>query len=375
MEIHGKLCWCVSWADDPKQYYQMLCSHLLNKSTSQNHRPETSSFFFAPPNTNVNTSFIMLLFFSGSEELSFQHHRPSWKYVNLKWKKKKNLLLSTISFFEQNQTGQTPQSRSRTLCFRHGCLAASAERSHSLVNNYTLHHMLPPLRKKVAREKSSFRTQISAGVGSHQTHMMECRSAPFHNLSGETPGRPRDRSRLALRCVHPELRGPMFGMISPLCCMSSAWICPHRVCERNNVRVWGRRSAFWEYLWCFSSTLAFSSPNSPHSSAKDNTPFLSTRCAKKNGGGGQDCVVAYFFWSSSSPTCLQTASLCFPKCHSGKRNHGGGEKPIVLWKLLVTWEPPFHPPCSLSLESVIGWFKQTVDGWVPVICVPLIMGH
>lgn len=202
-------------------------------------------------------------------------------------KEEKNLLLSTISFFEQNQTGQTPQSRSRPLCFRHGCLAASAERSHSLVNNYTLHHMLPPLRKKVAREKSSFRTQISAGVGSHQTHMMECRSAPFHNLSGETPGRPRDRSRLALRCVHPELRGPMFGMISPLCCMSSAWICPHRVCERNNVRVWGRRSAFWEYLWCFSSTLAFSSPNSPHSSAKDNTPFLSTRCAKKNGGGGR----------------------------------------------------------------------------------------
>lgn len=143
--------------------------------------------------------------------------------------------------------------------------------AHSLMNNSARYHMLLLLW-------SSSVTHISVQTHTHEgclikiqtrgascepppRHMIGCWSASFHNLSGQTSWTNlRNLShdfpvRCSFKCTWMCLTlwevFPVFVSslnLHSLGVLMDKW---------NNVRVWGRQSAFWEYLWCLAQHWPF----------------------------------------------------------------------------------------------------------------------
>lgn len=142
----------------------------------------------------------------------------------------------------------------------------------------------------------------------------------------------------------------------------------------------------------FGSTLPFSSPNSLYSSARTIHCSYCRNEPKEMGDQLRQQPHRKMFWYNDSPrhqNVFTKCLICFFKAsvpqqdscaqlvpnHREKQTDWKRKKKcsIVLLKWLLPEPPPPH--CSLSLESLMGWFKQTVNGWILIICVPLIMSH
>ncbi len=133
----------------------------------------------------------------------------------------------------------------------------------------------------------------------------------------------------------------------------------------------------------FCSTLPFSSPNSLYSSPST----IHCSCCRNEPKEMEDqlrhpshVTPLKMFWYNDSPrhqnVCkVLTLVLQGKYATAGFKPHRKADRQRVKCSSCVLEMTSLWAHPNLSIESLMEWFKQTVNGWIPVICMPLIMSH
>jgi len=150
----------------------------------------------------------------------------------------------------------------------------------------------------------------------------------------------------------------------------------------NNVRVLGRQIAFWEYLWCLAQHCPFLLLTAPIHAQGQYAVLVAAMNQRRweiSLGAPSHTLPLKICWYNDSlrqQNVFKVPHLLLFGRNATAENTATKKKTICFVKVTSDSAPlQLYRPHSLSFESLIGWFKQTVDGWIHIIYVPLIMSR